>query len=66
LDRCAESLMSNIDWSLVEAEVNATSVLKRKNDREASERSEVDVLKHIEDVLLMDAIPSDRAGAQRR
>ena len=57
--------MSKIDWSLVEAEVKAAPVLKRKNDLEASQRSEVDVLKHIEDALLMDAIPSDRAGARR-
>lgn len=65
LDRCAESLMSKIDWSLVEAEVKATPVLKRKNDLEASERSEVDVLKHIEDALRMDAILSDRTSARR-
>jgi hypothetical protein len=57
--------MSKIDWSLVEAEVKAAPVLKRKNDLEASERSEVDVLRHIEDALLMDAIPSDQAGPRR-
>jgi hypothetical protein len=50
--------MSKIDWSLVEAEVKAMSAPKRKNDREASERSESDVLKHIEDALLTDTIPS--------
>jgi hypothetical protein len=57
--------MSKIDWGLVEAEVKAMSAPKRKNDREASERSESDVLKHIEDALLPDTIPSGRTGARR-
>ena len=45
--------------------MNAASVPKRKSDREASEPSGIDLLKHIEDALLMDAMPSDRAGARR-
>lgn len=57
--------MSKIDWNLVGAELNAASVPKRKTDHEASERSETDVLKHIEDALRMDVTPFDRAAARR-
>lgn len=57
--------MSKVDWDLVGAELNVASVPKRKSDHEASEPSEIDLLKHIEDALLMDAMPSDRAGTRR-
>lgn len=64
-DRSAESVMSKVDWDLVGAELNAASVPKRKNDRDASAPSETDLLKHIEDALLMDVVPSDRASTRR-
>lgn len=57
--------MSKVDWKLVGAELNATPAPKPKKDREASEPSEIDLLKHIEDALRMDAMPSDRAGTRR-
>jgi hypothetical protein len=57
--------MSKVDWSLVGAELNATAPPRPQNDREAPKPSESDLLKHIEDALRMDAMPSDRAGARR-
>ena len=57
--------MSKVDWNLVGAELSAASVPKRKSDREASKPSEIDLLKHIEDALLMDAMPHDRADTRR-
>ncbi|MEA2922819.1 MAG: hypothetical protein QOF07_2786 [Bradyrhizobium sp.] len=58
-------MMSRVDWNLVETELRATSAPKAKNDRAASEPSEADLLKHIEDALLMDTINPDRTGARR-
>jgi hypothetical protein len=60
-----ESMMSRVNWNLVEAELRATSAPKAKNDRAASEPSEADLLKHIEDALLMDTVNPDRTGARR-
>lgn len=57
--------MSEIDWNLVETELKAPSAPRPKNDRDVSEQSEIDVLKHIEDALRMDIVPSDRAGTRR-
>ena len=57
--------MSKVDWNLVGAELNATSAPKPRKDREAYEPSEIDLLKHIEDALRMDAMPPDQAGTRR-
>jgi hypothetical protein len=58
-------MMSRVDWNLVETELRATSAPKGKNNRAASEPSEADLLKHIEDALLMDTINPDRTGPRR-
>lgn len=57
--------MSRVDWNLVEAELQAKSAPKRKKDHAASELSEADLLKHIEDALLMDTTNPDRASTGR-
>lgn len=58
--------MSRVDWSLVKSELNGAPAPKRDIDRVASEPSEADVLKHIEDALRMDTTGADRTGAARR
>jgi hypothetical protein len=63
--RCTESVMSRVDWNLAEAELHVKSAAKRKKDHPASEPSEAELLKHIEDALLMDTTNPDRAGAGR-
>lgn len=57
--------MSEIDWNLVGAELNAMAAPKRISDREAPQQSETDLLKHIEDALRMDMTLSHRADAPR-
>lgn len=57
--------MSEIDWKLVGAELKAASAPKLKSDRETTELSDTDVLKHIEDALRMDIVSSDGAGTRR-
>ena len=58
--------MSRVDWSLVKSELNGASPPKREIDRVASEPSEADLLKHIEDALRMDTTETDQTGAARR
>lgn len=58
--------MAKVDWNRIGAELKATSAPKRKNDHEVSEPSEVDLLKHIEDALRMDAVSADRGDTRDR
>ncbi len=46
--------MSEVDWNVLRAELNAAPAPKRENDGEVSEPSEMDLLKHIEKALRMD------------